>query len=67
MFVCLFVYADGKEKQIKAATLTNECPVVGIWLTSKNSFNVLQPSDVVEGIWGGKRQGKKHKAQTSLP
>ena len=23
-------YVDGKEKQIEAATLTNECPVVGI-------------------------------------
>ena len=29
-FSCLFVYVDGKEKQIETASLTNECPIVGI-------------------------------------
>ena len=29
-FSCSFVYVDGKEKQIETASLTNECPIVGI-------------------------------------
>ena len=35
---CLFVHLDGKEKQIETATLTNECPVIGIYHHVQEQF-----------------------------
>ena len=62
LFVCLFVCADGKEKQIKAATLAMQ--VFRSWdLAARPRTILLFFNPQNEGIGEGKTR-KKHKAQT---
>ena len=50
--VCLFVCLCGRQGEADKAATPHKVgiPHLGFGLTSKNNFNVLLPSDVVEGI-----------------